>query len=375
MEMSDQQPNYKRSHESKNEPKQKHQKQNEREGEPVNTTEPEPITLTNIYYDCLERIFDFLDLESLLNVAGTCKRLQIAAAAKFRDDFGGKTIKLNPFYYRYIRIIKYDDQLDFYGLKMCLPFLRCFGATILNLSVSYSGENVHLDNYINRYCADNLKKISFVDKISSKNFSKPFKNVEKIKFFSVMTKCELKNQLLSIVHLFPNMRELEMDSVSIGVAAISVSFPHLKHLRLFVDENSKNDFLQANPQLQSISLFCDVEMSMDKLLDLISENPSISKLKICGDFVAVTTADVNRLINEHPSIEFLICPSPLFTANHVITLIQQLNTLKNFEMCFWDESQSDLLLNELDQMAEEWKYEHICDEDSDYCEIKLTRKK
>lgn len=46
--------------------------------------------ITNIYYDCLEQIFDFLDLESLLNVAGTCKRLQIAAAAKFTDQYGEK---------------------------------------------------------------------------------------------------------------------------------------------------------------------------------------------------------------------------------------------------------------------------------------------
>lgn len=43
-------------------------------------------SLTTIYYDCLERIFDFLDLKSLLNVADTCKRLRIAAVAKFGDD-------------------------------------------------------------------------------------------------------------------------------------------------------------------------------------------------------------------------------------------------------------------------------------------------
>lgn len=52
--------------------------------------QPEAKTITNIYYDCLERSFDYLDLESLLNVARTCKRLQIAAAAKFDDDFDEK---------------------------------------------------------------------------------------------------------------------------------------------------------------------------------------------------------------------------------------------------------------------------------------------
>lgn len=54
------------------------------------------IGTTNIYYDCLERIFDYLDLESLLNLAQTCKRLQIAAAAKFSDAYGKICILVNP---------------------------------------------------------------------------------------------------------------------------------------------------------------------------------------------------------------------------------------------------------------------------------------
>lgn len=36
---------------------------------------------TNIYYDCLEHISDFLNFESLLNVAQSCRRLQIGAAS------------------------------------------------------------------------------------------------------------------------------------------------------------------------------------------------------------------------------------------------------------------------------------------------------
>lgn len=54
----------------------------------------EAKTITDICYDCLERIFDFLDLESLLNVAHTCKRLQNAAATKFSGDHGKTPIQL-----------------------------------------------------------------------------------------------------------------------------------------------------------------------------------------------------------------------------------------------------------------------------------------
>lgn len=54
--------------------------------------------ITNINYDCLERIFDCLDILDLLNVAGTCKCLQIAAAAKFSDEHGKKHV-----------IMRFDD--------------------------------------------------------------------------------------------------------------------------------------------------------------------------------------------------------------------------------------------------------------------------
>lgn len=40
-------------------------------------------SITNIRCDCLKRISDFLDIENLLNLAQTCKQLQIAAAANF----------------------------------------------------------------------------------------------------------------------------------------------------------------------------------------------------------------------------------------------------------------------------------------------------
>lgn len=71
---------------------QRHQKQEENETS-VKTTEEK--TITNICYDCLERIFDFSDLKSLLNVADTCKRLQIAAITKFGDKFGKRKFMLD----------------------------------------------------------------------------------------------------------------------------------------------------------------------------------------------------------------------------------------------------------------------------------------
>lgn len=52
----------------------------------------EAKTIDNLCNELIDRIFDFLDLKSLLNVTGTCKRLQIAAASKFNVDHGKKHV-------------------------------------------------------------------------------------------------------------------------------------------------------------------------------------------------------------------------------------------------------------------------------------------
>lgn len=107
----------------------------------------EPAAITNIYYDCLERIFDFLDLESLLNVAKTCKRLQIAAAANFDDRFGKKIVELYD--------VEESDEIKVDDWVMILPFLRCFGSKIFNLKVNYMNEK--RINLILRYISAKLK--------------------------------------------------------------------------------------------------------------------------------------------------------------------------------------------------------------------------
>lgn len=77
------------------------QKQNGNATEENFTTEKK--TITKINYDCLERIFYFLDLKSLLMVAQTCKRLKMAAAVKFGDDFGHMRIMMIEYMWLEVR--------------------------------------------------------------------------------------------------------------------------------------------------------------------------------------------------------------------------------------------------------------------------------
>lgn len=129
MKMADQQLNRQHSDgEEHNQPEQKHQKLDETEDKSLalaTKAEAKPISITNINYNRLERIFDLLDLEALLNLAQTCKRLQIAAAAKFSDEHGNKAIVIQRWIHvNRFRIIR--DTIRVIGLKFLSSILALF---------------------------------------------------------------------------------------------------------------------------------------------------------------------------------------------------------------------------------------------------------
>lgn len=196
----------------------------------------EPKTITDINYDCLERILNFLDFESLLNVAGTCKRLQTAAADQFAFHKNEIYLTLCDNREPGIREDHHFPQVIYvYGLKFCLPFLRCFGKRILSMTVEYGWayvyekpitkakqeENGYLDRYVNKYCADTLTRITINEKRAflNKNFPKPFKNVTSV----VVYRFECKN-LPKFVKWFPNMRSLEIKKVMLTRALLPCLF-------------------------------------------------------------------------------------------------------------------------------------------------------
>lgn len=59
-----------------------------------NLEERSTIKLTDLNQFCLEHIFAYLDLESLLNVADANKELKIATYMPFVQNFGGKSVHI-----------------------------------------------------------------------------------------------------------------------------------------------------------------------------------------------------------------------------------------------------------------------------------------
>lgn len=129
------------------------------EGE-ANTTAA--TTITDICNELVDRIFDFLDVQSLLNCAQTCTRLQIAAAEKFGHDFGNDCVDMSyfptekPEVYRMSYGQKFGNATRVTGLKYCLKFLRCFGTKISYLYLMTKNDEIYdkyVIQYVNQYCA------------------------------------------------------------------------------------------------------------------------------------------------------------------------------------------------------------------------------
>lgn len=315
-------------------------------------------TITNIYYDCLERIFDYLDLESLLSVAGTCKRLQVAAAAKFSDEFAHKSVHLYLVDYNEqlhsSRIELNVDHISVVGAKLCFSLLRCFGAKIRHLGVSYV--HVHdiqcdnLDDFINQYCANTLIGLSLACKRTFKMecFEKPFTSIERVEIYGG----DLRTHMVNFVKWFPNLRHLEMNMfITYDETAMAVRLPKLEHLTITTyNRNVLFNILCANRQLQSVRIISFCVLSLGEILNTIAETPLISKLGMDAHITQSNVSDLNRFVFERPSTRL---PLILCHGDDAIELMRQLNALKRFEFKLKNRLECDRYLKQLD---DKWQH-------------------
>lgn len=209
---------------------------------------------------------------------------------------------------------------------------------------------------VNQYCADTLTDIVIEGRRApnNENFRKPFENVGVVSINHIPT-LNLKN----VVNWFPNLRYLNTTHKQIGETAIDCCFPLLEHLTINISYSRTHEnvtkFLQANPQLQSLYLSTDssTKITLNELLNMISENKSISKLKIDGRSVDTNMIELKRLINEHPMIIVLALQNCQLSADDVVVFLGQLNSLKEFQFHVKDLSECARLL---DQLGNEWAY-------------------
>lgn len=324
--------------------------------------------ITDLSYDCLEKIFNRLNFMDFFNIALSNKTLQKATASAFKQKFGIEVIILDPA--KNINDGKFHEgKIRMVGLKSCLQFLRCFGEIITDLEIWHNRTNRPITEYIQQYCADSLIKILFRHcSISRTSFQKPFPNVEVVSIDNV----DLGDSLSHFVDWFPNMVHLicETGEDFRHKNWNPVAMPQLQRMTI----SSKHqdlyaELLRANPQLRIIELDKQ-RMAMKRSLDLIESNDFIEILRMshnCTPFVSVNPKDVKRLVRNHPFLVEVDLPIHRFNAKSAMILIRHLNALKMFQFAM-DQAEYYDIQKRLDR---EWQ--HTSSNRSNQLVIKLTR--
>lgn len=330
------------------------------------------LKITDLNETCLMNICSRLDLPSLLNVAMTNKQLQTMAATTFGCKFGTKTVCLqNVNKFHQPRIYTLDDDIYVRGLALCLPFLRCFGTHIIELHVldgtfphalvakeSRSKFSHHVDRYINQYCAEALSNVLFYGRpsFSLENFRKPFRMVRKVRLIDTA----LDDGLTHLNDWFPNLLHLDLNTVCIDGPLNAVVLPVLEHLSLKINNSPGDDclwnfnvrnageFLSQNRLLRSIEIDMPDRqtITIEKLLNLIERNPSISKIAMTdGCLHEDVNMDELELLVKRSLIDEIDLPRHKFTVEHVQFCIRHLKSLRMFRFQMTDWSEYDQLLH------------------------------
>ncbi|XP_055299702.1 uncharacterized protein LOC129567121 [Sitodiplosis mosellana] len=239
-----------------------------------------PTKITDVNQFCLEKIFMYLDLEDLLNVANANKYLQFATHSPYARQNAKKTIyialekdcfgeKYGSLIQRGISIANIrnsETTISIRDFKTALQMLRCFGHKLVDINLLYYNQYPNsrrlnrLMSYINVFCAESLTKIemsNLFSRVPLEEFKKPFTNVESVELKdSPSDNCNLRT-------IFPKLRHL-ICSTKCNPASITpaVHFSNLEHLEFgnfhakVIDENKQAivDMLRLNPQLRSFAI-------------------------------------------------------------------------------------------------------------------------
>lgn len=233
------------------------------------------IKITDVNQFCLEKIFQYADLEDLLNVANASKCLQLATYSPYARQNATKSIEISLKYDRFgeklvyydssnANIINAESKISIRDFKTALQMLRCFGHNFADISFNYSSttrkvqRDYNIMRYINKYCANSLIKLKLNTGYALYAFGEPFPNVE-----SLVLNGPSSSEYCNITRIFPNLRRLNLtiDQNNQGCIA-PAHFSYLSHLQFRLYElkayDYKNeiifDFLRENSQLRSFAI-------------------------------------------------------------------------------------------------------------------------
>lgn len=241
----------------------------------------DPLQIIDLIPDCLEYVFNDLNFQDLINVAGACKYLQARASEYFKSHVKCHEVIINcdeyPRYTVQMQSNRWPHEFkgrDFeafiFGLNEVIEKL-----TIINLFPLRADElRLQTDANIERMIAKaftgkkQLGELKFIrcGPRMMKSYTSLELRIESVAF----ERCVLGDSAFNWPDLFPNMQKLAVVDCDASMVrqCIEKPFPRLKCFELTAsrsDENSWFDSAFSEPNVQRA----------------FDENPDIQKLSLC----------------------------------------------------------------------------------------------
>lgn len=333
--------------------------------EPMDTDE---LKIANIPYDCLEFIFNNLNMADLFCVTLTNKNFIESAVSAFERNFGHKTFYIDPYkvcLYKNNIVISQNAELQFTQSCNQFAFLRNFGKSISKLKVVGEIRNENpIKQYFLEYCPNAIIDIELYIYFSwHSNLT-----------FVHETLCEIDNDTKELAiacerlndDLFEKLpTQLEYLALRckrgyIDDNCTSVIFDKVKKFKLIA---YNAEVFEENPPsidfgcLYSLE-FVGFENLSDKWLDFIMKNKHLTKLTLCPSSNVICKRNtfpkkLLRKLCRH--LEILEVDIELINLDYVLTLLHQSKTLMEIRM-YWETHNNADISMKLRNIPKEWTY-------------------
>lgn len=255
------------------------------------TTPKFTTKIEDVYYDCLEHVFNYLNLEDLMNLADAIKAIRRDAATFFANKHKGKCIKVEPNNNKLIAVSVEDQSISIHKLTLASKIIRLFGKSITKIQITYNcilngGVKCYfirqsldilrkrLMLYINKYCSKTLKTLILVGPIylSIAEAKTAYENLEEL---SLIGGC-IGFNASQFNEFFPNLRKMELFRCCFDDPhGFVATYQHLEHLRIYFLRFAPSSFkmdnvkeiLNLNPQLKTFGYFDDCKLTFLKYIN------------------------------------------------------------------------------------------------------------
>ncbi|XP_055326295.1 uncharacterized protein LOC129580125, partial [Sitodiplosis mosellana] len=357
--------------------------------EPVESASDIPILtkITSLTTDCMESIFENLDMYDLINVVDSNKQFYAAAFHVFRRKYKdtyfilGSDISLSKRDYAAgFRSFSRDPKIIITNPSVALKFLRNFGCIFEELTISFSFFHVNIctqiEYYLAEFCANTLKRLS-LECNKSKNLFEGLHN--QLKQVTSLQICLVNSEsrLELTQHCLEKLPSLQYFNVVNNMAIFHgplSNFPlrTVQHLKI----DNFGTIMYKNPfDLKNLKHLCiNGEIIITEYMNRsfgAAENLVTLKLMEIEDYFAKDFEDFWELPNILSNIEEItIDLNRDINSEHILRFLERCQRLKKMALLKHRGRGSDILENITSNLSNEWTF-HVINpfiEHCKYCE-------